>query len=158
MALQSSGQISLNDIATELALTPPFSLRSMSSTAGFSSPDTISDFYGYSAGPVLAPSYYFVVSNRVSRAGRWTREKINVNSYDLYQKPDATYSGVDNYTFLESYGGDPYTTRDGSQLTSQRNMYLTDITATGLSGAYTYVVSTNTKGDAYYINLIQPYL
>ena len=49
MALQSSGQISLNNIATELALTPPFSLRSMSSTAGKSTPDSVSEFYGYSA-------------------------------------------------------------------------------------------------------------
>jgi hypothetical protein len=158
MALQSSGQISLNDIATEIGLSPPFSLRSMSSTAGFSSPDTISDFYGYSAGPVLAPSYYFVVANRVSRAGRWTRDRIDVNSYDLYQKPDDTYSSVGNYTLLTSYNGDQYTTREGNQLTSQSRLHLTSITATGLSGAYTYEVGTNTKGDAYYINLIQPYL
>lgn len=158
MALQSSGQISLNDIATEIGLTPPFSLRSMSSTAGFSSPDTISDFYGYSAGPVLAPSYYFVVANRVSRGGSGTRNRIDVNSYDLYQKPDDTYSGVGNYTLLAVYNGDPYITPYGSQLTSQSRLYLTNITATGLSGAYTYEVSTNTKGDAYYINLIQPYL
>lgn len=158
MALQSSGQISLNDIAIELALTPPFSLRSMSAAAEFSSPDNVSDFYGYSAGPPPAPSYYFVVSNRVSRAGRWTRERIDVNSYELYQKPDATNSNLSNYTRLTAYNGDQYTTREGNQLTSQSRLYLTSITATGLPGAYTYEVSTNTKGDAYYINLIQPYL
>jgi hypothetical protein len=56
MALQSSGQISLNDIATELALTPPFSLRSMSSAAGFSTPDAVSEFYGYSA--AVTYTYY----------------------------------------------------------------------------------------------------
>ena len=155
MALPSSGEISLNDIAAELALTPPFSLRSMSAAAGFSSPDAISDFYGYSA---VVPSSYFVVSNRESRAGRWTRERIDVNSYELYQKPDANYSGLSSYTFLTSYEGDQYTTREGNQLTSQARLYLTDITATGVPGAYTYVVSTNFKGDAYYINLIQPYL
>ena len=49
MALQSSGQISLNNIATELAITPPFSLRSMSAAAGKSTPDAVSEFYGYSA-------------------------------------------------------------------------------------------------------------
>ena len=155
MALQSSGQISLNDIATEIGLTPPFSLRSMSATAEFSSPDTISDFYGYSAVP---PSYYFVVVNRESRAGRWTRERIDINSYELYQKPDANYSGLGSYTFLTSYNGDQYTTREGNQLASTYDLYLTDVTATGLSGAYTYEVRANHKGDAYYINLIQPYL
>jgi hypothetical protein len=155
MALPSSGEISLNDIAAELALTPPFSLRSMSAAAGFSSPDAISDFYGYSA---VVLSYYFVVANKVSRAGRWTRDRVDVNSYELYQKPYGAYSGLSSYTLLTSYGGDPYTTYIGNQLTSQNSLYLTDITVTGVPGAYTYVVNTNTKGDAYYINLIQPYL
>lgn len=48
MALQSSGQISLNDIKTELgAASTDVSLRAMSSTAGKASPDAISEFYGY---------------------------------------------------------------------------------------------------------------
>lgn len=50
MALPSSGQLSLNDIKTELgAASTNVSLRSMSNTAGFSQPDAISEFYGYSA-------------------------------------------------------------------------------------------------------------
>lgn len=50
MALQSSGQISLDDIRTELGLSQSnVSLGSMSDTAGFSAPDLASDFYGYSA-------------------------------------------------------------------------------------------------------------
>ena len=49
MPLVSSGQISLNDIKTELgAASTNVSLRSMSSTAGFSSPDAMSEFYGFS--------------------------------------------------------------------------------------------------------------
>jgi len=48
MALQSSGQISLNDIKTELgAASTNVSLRAMSSTAGKAAPDAISEFYGY---------------------------------------------------------------------------------------------------------------
>jgi len=51
MALQSSGQISLNDIRAELgAATTNVSLGTMSDTAGFAAQDKISDFYGYSAG------------------------------------------------------------------------------------------------------------
>ena len=50
MGLQSSGQISLEDIRAELsASTTNVSLRSMSNSAGKSSPDAISEFYGYSA-------------------------------------------------------------------------------------------------------------
>lgn len=50
MGLPSSGQLSLNDIKTELgAASTNVSLGSMSNTAGFSEPDAISDFYGYSA-------------------------------------------------------------------------------------------------------------
>ena len=49
MALQSSGQISLNDIRAELgAATTNVSLGAMSDTAGFSAEDKVSDFYGYS--------------------------------------------------------------------------------------------------------------
>jgi len=51
MALQSSGQISLNDIRAELgAATTNVSLGAMSDTAGFAAQDKISDFYGYSDG------------------------------------------------------------------------------------------------------------
>ena len=49
MALPSSGQLSLSDIQTEQGGSGQASLRSMSSTAGFSTPDNISDFYGWSA-------------------------------------------------------------------------------------------------------------
>ena len=49
MALQSSGAISLSDIATEQGIsTSNISLRSMSSTAGFGTPDAITEFYGWS--------------------------------------------------------------------------------------------------------------
>lgn len=49
MALPSSGQLSLNDIRAELsAASTNVSLRSMSSTAGKSTPDAVSEFYGYS--------------------------------------------------------------------------------------------------------------
>ena len=50
MALQSSGQISFSDIAAELGLSTSrgVDMRGMSSDAGFSTPDSISEFYGYS--------------------------------------------------------------------------------------------------------------
>lgn len=48
MALQSSGQITIDDIRTELGSTSG-SLRTLSAAAGLSSPDSMSEFYGYSA-------------------------------------------------------------------------------------------------------------
>ena len=50
MALQSSGQISFSNIAGELGSSTPYSLRDMSNFAGFTTPDTMSEFYGYDAG------------------------------------------------------------------------------------------------------------
>ena len=47
MALQSSGAISINDIKTELG-SDSTSLRTLSSLAGKSTPDAMSEFYGYS--------------------------------------------------------------------------------------------------------------
>ena len=50
MALVSSGQLSLSDIANEQGVSlSNVSLGSMSDTAGFSEPDAVSDFYGYAS-------------------------------------------------------------------------------------------------------------
>ena len=50
MALPTSGPLSFTMIAGELGVGTPFSLRNMSSNAGFGTPDGVSDFYGYSGG------------------------------------------------------------------------------------------------------------
>jgi len=60
MALPASGTLSLSQIAAALC-TPdsaPYSLREMSSAAGFSTPDSVSEFYGYSC-----PNAYVDISN-----------------------------------------------------------------------------------------------
>jgi hypothetical protein len=57
MALPASGAISGSQIATELGLSSPYSLHNMSLSASFSTPDAMSDFYGYSA----ATNIYIVV-------------------------------------------------------------------------------------------------
>ena len=49
MALPSSGQLSLNDIRVELQEAQAnSSLGTLSNLAGFTDPDAVSDFYGYS--------------------------------------------------------------------------------------------------------------
>jgi hypothetical protein len=58
MALPSSGQLSFSAIAGELGVSlSNVSLRSMSSTAGKSTPDAVSEFYGYSGGGLIAVSW-----------------------------------------------------------------------------------------------------
>ena len=55
MALQSSGPIAISSIAAEIGVSN-YSLRYLSSLAGFSTPDAMSEFYGYSA---AEPTIYF---------------------------------------------------------------------------------------------------
>jgi len=59
MALQSSGPISFSQIKTELASSSN-SLRALSATAGFSTPDAVSEFYGYSSGSAPSVTTYAV--------------------------------------------------------------------------------------------------
>lgn len=60
MALQSSGAISISQIQAEVG--GSYSLRALSAAAGFSTPDAMSEFYGYSSAVtvninVYLPSY-----------------------------------------------------------------------------------------------------
>lgn len=68
MSLPPSGPLSFNDIASELGIgTTPLSLRSMSALAGFSTPDAVSEFYGYP--PVTTVTLYI---------------NINIDNYSTY--------------------------------------------------------------------------
>ena len=58
MALQSSGPISLSDIKTELGSSAN-DFRTLHAAAGFSTPDSISEFYGFSA----ATAYTFLLGD-----------------------------------------------------------------------------------------------
>lgn len=57
MALQSSGAISINDIRVELGQGQTnSSLRTLSSLAGYTTPDSMSEFYGFSSATEFAIS------------------------------------------------------------------------------------------------------
>lgn len=84
MALPSSGQLSLKDIGVELGITAgnQASLRSMSSTAGKSTPDSVSEFYNYSAGSLslsisstAIPGQGIILFNTITASGPWTASK-----------------------------------------------------------------------------------
>lgn len=86
MPLPGSGQLSLGDIAGELGVTlSNVSLRSMSSTAGFSTPDSVSEFYGYGGGGGTTYTYF---------ATYGANDPCNFDYYDIYSGSDGVY-----YTF-----------------------------------------------------------
>jgi hypothetical protein len=93
MALPGSGQLSLGDIAGELGVDPPLSLRSMSNSAGFSTPDAVSEFYGYSG--AVTYTYY----------ATWAADDpCNYDYYDIYEGSDGIYyrySGVAYYPMYD---------------------------------------------------------
>ena len=70
MALPSSGPLSMqaivNELSTQFDLVPPYGLRNLSSLVGFSTPDSISEFYGYSSASL---SYYFTLSGFAGTSG-----------------------------------------------------------------------------------------
>lgn len=72
MALPSSGAISISQIHNELG-SSSYSLRSLSASAGKSTPDSMSEFYGYSSTP--ATVYY---SNDESSYGGDANLRIQV--------------------------------------------------------------------------------
>ena len=59
MPLQNSGAISFSQIKTELTSSSN-SLRALSAAAGFSSPDAVSEFYGFSSGSAPSVTTYAV--------------------------------------------------------------------------------------------------
>lgn len=90
MALPGSGPLSFSAIAGELGVSlSNVSLRSMSSTAGFSTPDAVSEFYGYSG---LSYTYYA------------TYEADGPCTYDYYD----IYSGSDGKYYATNNGGASY--------------------------------------------------
>lgn len=95
MALPTSGPLSFSAIANELG-TPlsNVSLRGMSNSAGFSTPDAVSEFYGYSN---VTYTYY----------GTWALDDpCNYDYYDIYSGSDGKYY-VDFGTYTLMYNFAP---------------------------------------------------
>lgn len=73
MALQTSGAISINNIKGELSSTSN-SLRALSAAAGFSTPDAMSEFYGYAS---FNPRDHFNVLTATGNGGSLTMSGTN---------------------------------------------------------------------------------
>ena len=114
---------------------------------------------------------YFAVRNRMSKSGRRSgRRKTDGGGYELYEKQSASRLGLPNYTLLTSYAGRPignpiYDKRgniigyDSPQLAYNAGLGIVDVDViTSNTGDRSYTVSNNSRGEEFYINLIQPYL
>lgn len=117
---------------------------------------------------------YFAIVNKMSKTGRNSgRRKIDGNGYELYQKSSADRLGLNSYTLLNSYQGDPVTNYNNpiygpkGQFLGYENVQLSysygagiiDVEVSfGALGEPYYKVSPNTRGDEFYINLVQPYI
>jgi len=109
MALPTSGPLSFQDIATELGVNPPLSLAAMSTTAGFTAPFEVTDFYGYSGGGVITNGLvlYVDASNPASYPGTGTTWfDLSPNGYNATLSGNATYnSGNGGFISLQSNTG-----------------------------------------------------
>jgi hypothetical protein len=114
---------------------------------------------------------YFAVRNRMSKSGRRSgRRKTDGDGYELYEKQSASREGLSNYTLLNSYAGRPignpiYDKRgniigyDSQQLAYNAGLGIVDVDVTiSNTSEKSYTVSNNSRGEEFYINLIQPYL
>ena len=118
MALQSSGQISINDIKTELGNSSG-SLNTLSVAAGKSAPHAMSEFYGYSNA-----KYYWDLSNDIKWGSasdyplqsntesftaslwirpQWAASDLNLIIFDL--TPSGTTSTANRFFLQYDYGG-----------------------------------------------------
>jgi len=135
MALQSSGAISITDIRTELG-SSSYSLRTLSAAAGFSIPDAMSEFYGYSG--VSVPS---VTTNAASSVGVST---VTLNG-------NVTSDGGATVTARGFYFGTNSNVTSNPTYGSGSGTGAFSLARTGLSSSTTYyfaAYATNSGGTA----------
>ena len=172
MALQSSGPISLSDIATEQGIsTSNMSLRSMSNTAGFATPDAITEFYGWSS---YSNDYYWNFSsagnlefNRVGTVqlsnndlsvSLWIRPEwaaTDVNELLFEMTPSNAATSNDRFFILFDYGLNRIVLRQRSNGVNSRGTHysLNDsgnyaVSGTG-GGKWTASNRGNTNADGF---------
>lgn len=107
MALQGSGCISISQIRTELG-SASYSLRTLSGAAGKSTPDSMSEFFGYSAAPPSTTAYQygspfmlfdFVASSNYSNSGTQITDLSGNNNHGVF----VTGTGKGSPTTINGY-------------------------------------------------------
>jgi len=106
MPLPPSGQISINQIRTELGLLTG-SLRALSAAAGFSTPDRMSDFWGYAPGGTITVINYDYSGNLCSSTGAVKNGSNYLNAIGNGGSSSGTINTGDTFsgfTYSDCYG------------------------------------------------------
>jgi hypothetical protein len=175
MALQSSGAISISQIKTELGSSSN-SLRTLSAAAGFTTPDSMSEFYGYSNA-----KYYWDLSNDIKWGSaqdlpvqsntedfsmslwirpQWAATDLNLIIFDL--TPSGTTSAANRFFLQYDYGLNRFNAMYRSNATNFNAQWAlhsnNSATSTGTSSSNKWTAANrgDTNADGF-INLVLTY-
>jgi hypothetical protein len=136
MALPTSGPLSILDIKNQLSiqydLVPPYSLRNLSSLAGFSTPDSISEFYGYGGGGTQYTAAWNT-SSKISLG--YFEARIIVNDNEVVYSEGPYQSGT--FAF---YSGDTITIQLSA---SSDASYCAEIDVQEAAGSFPVIYTSN---------------
>lgn len=154
MAVPSSGKLELyGDIGTELGVAQSnVTLHGMSQTAGFSTPDAMSEFYGYSPLPPQPPGTGALVTTSnlgmfisVDDGASWSQDAI-VHTFS--QNPDyVTWTGS---TFVCNSGNKLHYSADGYNWTESFTLPGSNVGGITSNGTTTIVGSFNSSSNNYW--------
>ena len=154
MALQSSGPISIDDIRTELSSSSG-SLRTLSAAAGKSTPDAMSEFYGYS-------NVDFTSSMTV---GSWFIINANYYGYSSFNGGSMTNTSfnsgtIDSLYWRSTSGGELWflnNQKSFSNITINGNTFPASTNWTLIGGGWRYITTTNPFGTSGTITITANY-
>jgi hypothetical protein len=132
---------------------------------------SISGSGGTPPGPYTDGTYYYVVVNRQSKLYKWIsnpRTRIDVDAFDIYQKPDGTNQSewkptlLNLYTYLSSSLGDQtILTSLSVPYTSGQRRWLTTVNVTVSNGYPSFSFpdgGTGSRGANFYTSSVLPHI
>lgn len=157
MAVKASGELKLYaDIGVELGVASTnVSLGTMSNTAGFTDPDSMSEFYGYSPIVTSGLVLYLDAGNTSSYPGSgttWTDLSGQGNHGTLVNGPTYTATGGGSILFdgVNDYVSTTYTTSTITNITMQVWAYIIN---TSKKGAICGIGAPTNSSDGYFIGV-----
>jgi hypothetical protein len=147
MALQSSGAISISQIKTELG-SSSYSLRTLSAAAGKSTPDAMSEFYGYTGtGAYIYGSpqliFDFSRTSYYSNSGTSIADLSGNGNNGTF----STGTGNGSATTVSGYSGSGFLNLPGSS--AQLSVRIPDALKPTGTASFTFVVHMKPKGYSY---------
>ena len=123
MALQTSGAISISQIKAELSSSSN-SLRDLSAAAGKSSPDAMSEFYGYSAYVPPPSTYYSGSWYGGTEASGTPNDAASFHNFGSFGANPPYYPYQDYFDYNLDSGDDVYGDRNGFPIEGSMDSYL----------------------------------